>query len=237
MSGQIEPVRTTGESPAPNIRKDFFSLYYIEHGRQFPWREETTDAYGILVAEILLKQTQANRVAIIWPSVIRRYRDPGALSVADPCELSALISDLGFGNQRTVALIRLARAIEASGQIPHEVDELISLPYVGIYTGHALACFVFGQRVPVVDLSIVRLISRIMGSEPPSDIRRAPAIWEIAWTLLPAHRIKEHNYGLLDFAATVCKPRAPLCNWCSIASECDYGKGRQSRQHSEWSVE
>ena len=64
MSGQIERVRTTGISPAPNIRKDFFSLYYIEHGRQFPWREETTDAYGLLVAEILLKQTQADRVAI-----------------------------------------------------------------------------------------------------------------------------------------------------------------------------
>ena len=237
MNGQIERVSTTGKSSAPDIPRDFFSLYYIEHGRQFPWREETTDAYGILVAEVLLKQTQADRVAMIWPSVIGRYRDPGALSMADPSELYPLISDLGFGNQRTAALIRLARAIDASGRIPHEVDELISLPYVGIYTGHALACFAFGQRVPVVDLSIARLISRIAGSEPPSDIRRAPSIWKIAWTLLPAHEIKEHNYGLLDFAATVCKPRAPLCNRCSIASECDYGKGRQLRQHSEWSVE
>ena len=147
--------------------------------------------------------------------------------MADPGELSTLISDLGFGNQRTVALIRLARAIDASGQIPQEVDELIRLPYVGIYTGHALACFAFGQRVPVVDLSIVRLLSRITGSEPPSDIRRAPSIWELAWALLPAHGIKEHNYGLLDFAAAVCKPRAPLCNRCSIANECDYGKGTQ----------
>ena len=237
MNGQIERFRVTGESSAPNIRKDFFSLYYIEHGRQFPWREETTDAYGILVAEVLLKQTQADRVAVIWPSAIRRYRDPGALSMADPGELSALISDLGFGNQRTVALIRLARAIDASGWIPHDVDELTSLPYVGIYAGHALACFAFGQRVPVVDLSIVRLISRITGSEPPSDIRRAPSIWEIAWKLLPAHGIKEHNYGLLDFAATVCKPRAPQCDRCSIVSECDYGRGRQSRQHNRWSVE
>ena len=237
MNGRVEHVRITGKSTAPTIRKDFFSLYYIEHGRQFPWREETTDAYGILVAEILLKQTQADRVAMIWPSVIRRYRNPGALSGADPSQLSALISDLGFGKQRTVALIRLARAIDASGQIPHQVDELISLPYVGIYTGHALACFAFGQRVPVVDLSIVRLISRITGSERPSDIRRAPSIWQIAWTLLPAHGIKEHNYGLLDFAATVCKPRAPLCDRCSIASACDYGKGSRSRQHSKWSVE
>lgn len=228
MNGENERFRTTDQFSAPNIRKGFFSHYYIEHGRQFPWRQETTDAYGILVAEILLKQTQADRVAAVWPSVIRRYRDPGALSMADPGELSALISNLGFGNQRTVALIRLAKAIDACGRIPHDVDELTSLPYVGIYTGHALACFAFGQRVPVVDLSIVRLISRITDTEPPSDIRRAPSIWKIAWALLPARGIKEHNYGLLDFAATVCKPRAPLCNRCSIVNECDYGKGKQS---------
>ena len=228
---------TPGLQAKPLIRKDFFSLYYMEHGRQFPWREETIDAFGILVAEILLKQTQADRVAMTWPSVVRRYPNPGALSVADPSELFALISDLGFGQQRTVALTRLAGAIEASGHIPHEVDELTSLPYVGIYTGHALACFAFGQRVPVVDLSIVRLISRITGLEPPSDIRRAPSVWEIAWTLLPAHQFKEHNYGMLDFAAAVCKPRVPLCDRCSITSACAYARGNQTRQHSEWAAE
>ena len=235
--GELNTIRITGESPAPAIREDFFSLYYIEHGRQFPWREETADAYGILVAEILLKQTHADRVAMIWPSLVRRYRNAGDLSEADPSELSALISELGFGKQRTVALIRLARAIEASGEIPHQVDELVDLPYVGIYTGHALACFAFGQRVPVVDLSIVRLISRITGAEPPSDIRRASSIWDVARTLLPAHGIKEHNYGLLDFAAAICKPRAPLCDRCAIASTCDYGRRRQSSQHSKLSVE
>ena len=233
MNGRIGHLRVTDKSPVPAIRRDFFSRYYMEHGRRFPWREESADPYGILVAEILLKQTQADRVAMTWPSVVRRYPNPGALSVADPSELFTLISDLGLGQQRTVALIRLAGAIEASGNIPHEVEELTSLPYVGIYTGHALACFAFGQRVPVVDLSIVRIISRITGLEPPSDIRRAPSVCEIAWTLLPALGFKEHNYGLLDFAAAVCKPRAPLCDRCSIASACAYGRGRQSRQHSK----
>lgn len=224
MNGGIEHFRITGESPTPAIPEDFFLLYYIEHGRQFPWREETVDTYGILVAEILLKQTHANRVATIWPSLVRRYRNPRDLSEADPIELSELISELGFGKQRTEALISLATAIEASGEIPHQVDELVNLPYVGIYTGHALACFAFRQRVPVVDLSIVRLISRITGSEPPSDIRRASSIWDFARTLLPVHGIKEHNYGLLDFAAAICKPREPLCDRCAIASTCNYGK-------------
>lgn len=228
MNGKVERFRITGKSPAPAIREDFFSLYYINHGRQFPWREESANAYEILVAEILLKQTHAERVAMIWPSLVRRYRNAGELSDADPRELSALIAELGFGKQRTLALIRLARAIEASGEIPHQVEELVNLPYVGIYTSHALACFAFGQRVPIVDLSIVRLISRVTGAEPPSDIRHASSIWDVARTLLPTRGIKEHNYGLLDFAAAICKPRAPLCDQCAISSTCDYGRRIQS---------
>ena len=228
MNPEIGHFGITGEAPVPEIQEDFFSLYYIEHGRRFPWREETADAYGILVAEVLLKRTHADQVARIWPSLIGRYRNPGDLAVADPEELSAMISELGFGKRRTLALIRLARAIEASGQIPHQIDELLKLPYVGIYTSYALACFAFGQRVPVVDLSIVRLISRLTGADSQSDIRRASFIWEVAWTLLPAHRLKEHNYGLLDFAAAICKPGAPLCSRCAIASSCNYETSRQS---------
>ena len=230
MKISIDNSRIASESRVPAIREEVFSHYYTEHGRRFPWREEKADAYGILVAEILLKQTHAPRVAMIWPTLVRRYRTPSDLSVANPEELSAMIAELGFGKQRTVALIELANAIEMTGQIPQQIEELLKLPYVGIYTGHALACFAFGQRVPVVDLSIVRLISRITGYEHPSDIRRASTIWEVAWALLPEQGVKEHNYGLLDFAAAICKPRSPLCGRCAIANACDYVSRKQPSQ-------
>ena len=212
------------------LAEDFFVQLYAAHGRPFPWRDQEASPFSILVAEILLKQTRAGKVEKVWPSLVDKYSDAESLAVADPDELCGMIAELGFGSQRTRALIDLASAIkEVGGKLPTQPSELVKLPYVGIYTAHAVACFAFGQRVPIVDLGIVRVISRIAGVEPPCDIRRAPLIWEIASKMLPQQGFKEHNYGLLDFAAIVCKPRSPRCHECPIAAKCAY-----ARQNTIW---
>ena len=209
--------------PDLGICKDFFQRHYTAYGRQFPWREEGTDPYGVLVAEILLKQTQAGKVAKIWPSLVAHYPNAAVMAGADPEELFDNVSDLGFGHQRTKALIDLSSAIRNSGEpLPSAPGKLITLPYVGVYTAHAVACFAFGKRFPIVDLSIVRTISRIAGIQPPRDIRRADEIWDIGWALLPRRQYVEHNYGLLDFAAQFCKPRSPNCLECPLVKKCTY---------------
>ena len=210
-------------APNTGIRSDFFQCHYAAHGRSFPWRDEGTSVFGVLVAEILLKQTQAGKVAKVWPSLVAQYPNAKEMAAADPDELFGHVTELGFGNQRTDALIALSSAIrQTGGPIPVDPMVLMKLPYVGIYTAHAVACFAYGQRFPIVDLSVVRTISRIAGIQSPQDIRRAPEIWGIAWELLPQQRFKEHNYGLLDFAAAVCKSRSPDCNECPIATKCAY---------------
>ena len=215
------------QMPRLGIADDFFIQLYAEQGRSFPWRDQKATPLGILVAEILLKQTHAGKVAGVWPALVNRYPDAYELSNAEPAELREMISELGFGNQRTSALISLATAITQEGALPSQPEELLRLPYVGLYTAHAVACFAFGQRVPIVDLSIVRVLSRITGIPLASDIRRAGAIWEIARALLPRERFQEHNYGLLDFAATVCKPRRPRCEHCHFAVNCAYYRKRE----------
>ena len=181
------------------------------------------------MAEILLKQTHAGKVADVWPSLAAKYPGADDLAAANPDELYGMIAELGFGNQRTRSLIDLAAALkQVDGKLPTRPEELMKLPYVGIYTAHAVACFAFERRVPVVDLSIVRVISRLAGVRPPGDIRRAPLIWEIAWSLLPQQAFKEHNYGLLDFATLVCKPRSPRCDRCHIAAKCAYLRREQA---------
>ena len=145
-------------------------------------------------------------------------------AMADPIELFNTIAQLGFGNQRTKALIEVAGEVRRIGGVPSDPGDLMKLPHVGIYTSHAVACFGFNKVVPVVDVNVLRVISRIFAMARPRDIRRASAIWEIAWELLPNRLVKEHNYGLLDFAATVCKSRAPLCDRCPIASVCTYAQ-------------
>ena len=225
MMLQVNRKKTISASQLPRlgIRRDFFVKLYAEYGRPFPWRDEKTSPFSILVAEILLKQTRAEKVEKVWPSLVNRYPSVDDLASSNSDELFEMIVELGFGNQRTRALINLASAIkQIGGKLPAQPRELVKLPYVGIYTANAVACFAFGQRVPIVDLSIIRIISRVAGIQPSKDIRRASLIWEIAWTLLPKIKIKEHNYGLLDFAALVCKPRSPKCKQCPIATKCDY---------------
>ena len=121
-------------------------------------------------------------------------------------------------------LARHIRNATAHGRLTFSSDSrylhVMELPHVGMYSAHAVVCFAFGRRVPVVDLSIVRVLSRLAGIEPPSDIRRAPEVWEIARSLLPDKEVKEHNYGLLDFAADTCKASSPRCDECPVAPSC-----------------
>ena len=215
---------TVCEASGLDIADSFFVQLYTTSGRSFPWRAKKTDPFGLLVAEILLKQTRAEMVAKVWPSIVSRYRNAGEMANANPNELFDMIKVLGFGKQRVRALIDVSSMINQLGEIPTQTEDLMRLPYVGVYTAHAVACFSFGQRVPVVDLSIVRVISRVLGIRPPSDIRRAKNIWDAAWSLLPQQYFKEHNYGLLDFAALVCKPRSPRCSVCPLVTMCAYAR-------------
>ena len=202
----------------------FFANWFKTRGRSFPWREENVSPFGILLAEVLLKQTRAEMVAAIWPAFSRKYPNAASVESESPEVLHQHISCLGFGRQRVTALRQLSAAINKAGGLPAQPADLMKLPYVGIYTAHAVACFAFGHRVPVVDLSIVRVLSRLAGFEPPSDIRRAPQVWEIAQTLLPEKEVKEHNYGLLDFAADMCKARSPRCEDCPVAPGCAHAR-------------
>ena len=184
----------------------FFVNWFKMRGRSFPWRGEDVSPFGVLLAEVLLKQTRAEMVAAVWPALCRKYPNAASLESASPEVLHNDISCLGFGRQRVTALRQLSAAINKAGGLPTQPADLMKFPHVGIYSAHAVACFAFGHRVPIVDLSIVRVLSRLAGIEPPTDIRRAPEVWEIAQTLLPDKEVKEHNYGLLDFAADILRP-------------------------------
>ena len=206
------------------IPVSFFANWFKIRGRSFPWREVDVSPFGILLAEVLLKQTKAEMVAAIWPALHRKYPNAASLESVSPEELHRDISCLGFGHQRVTALRQLSAAINKVGVLPSQPEDLMKLPHVGIYSAHAVACFAFGHRVPIVDLSIVRVLSRLSGIKPPSDIRRAPEIWEIARSLLPDKKTKEHNYGLLDFAADICKARSPRCDVCPLAPSCAHSR-------------
>lgn len=207
------------------IREGFFAKWFRCHGRALPWRARPSP-YGILLAEVLLRQTRAEMVARVWPSLVEQFSDPVALANAELSTVRSLVARLGLGNQRAQALLDIARAIVTihGGQIPATLGELSALPHVGMYISHAVLCFGYGRRVPIVDTNVMRVLARIFGLQPPKDIRRAKEVWALATALLPANHV-EHNYGLLDFAASICKSRGPLCSECALSKVCIHYNG------------
>jgi len=185
--------------------------------RSFPWRK-TSDPYEVLLAEILLQKTAAEKVEPIYLDVLSAYPTLPDLSEATPEELADLIYSLGLQNQRSKALVKIGRQLQHSG-VPADAEQLLKLPYVGRYAANATLCFAFGNPRPIVDANVVRIYNRIFDFNFEYDDEAA---WEFAEEVLPPSRAARFNLGILDFAAAVCAPKTPHCEVCFFAHDCQY---------------
>ena len=206
--------------------KMFFVKWFKTHGRSFPWRKRNISPYKILVTEMLLRQTRASHVSSIWISFTNRYATPKALLSASRQDLIKYLRVLGFGNQRSDAL-RLAASWliqHHKGKVPTSLHELLKVPHIGEYSSRAILCFAYGEREEIVDSNVLRFFSRYYGLTLKPDNRRNPLAWQIAREALPRGTkfIREHNYGILDFTADICKPGKPLCEICPLARSCNW---------------
>ena len=209
------------------ISENFFVNWYRVYGRDFPWRQQGVSPFALLVTEMLLRQTQAMAVSKLWHSFLQRYPNAKALAQASKDELFDQIKVLGFGNLRASALVAAATWLVEyhGGQVPDTKEELLEVPHIGIYVAHAVLCFAFGYNVEIVDTNVLRFYARYYGLNVRSDIRRNPQVWEIARLWLPKGKeeVQQHNYGLLDFTAEICRTRLPRCNICPLVSSCKWG--------------
>jgi A/G-specific adenine glycosylase len=210
----------------PQRLERFFSHFERAYGRKFPWRSRGTSAYRMLVAEVLLRQTRAEDAVEVWRFLVAAYPTPAALAAARLDVLRRVLRPLGLNRQRAIALKRISEAVvrEFGGRVPSTLGSLLSIPHVGLYAACALQCFKFGMPTPIVDSNVLRVFGRLTGKDLGRDLRRNKEAWSLAWSILPAKRATAHNYGLLDFAALICKPTAPLCNECPLRRSCWYGR-------------
>ena len=185
--------------------------------RSFSWRE-TSDPYEILVAEILLQKTAAEKVEPIYDDVIATYPTLSALAEANTDQLADLIYSLGFQNQRSEALITIGQTLRNT-DIPADKPRLLKLPYVGQYAANATRCFAFGESVPIVDENVVRVYNRIFDTEFGY---RDEAAWEFADRVLPPDEARVFNFAILDFGASICAPKVPNCDSCFFTHSCRY---------------
>ena len=205
---------------------NFFRSWYKCNGRYYPWRDDNVNAFGILVAELMLRKTQAAKVVNVWLGFMNVFRSPEDCLRSEEIQLLEIVSPLGLSRVRTRAIREICKIIVEvhGGKVPETVEVLLTLPHVGLYTANAVACFAYNKKVAIVDGNVIRVISRIFGEIPKEDNRRVPGIWSIAEDILPLKHYKEHNYAILDFAALVCTARNPKCKRCSLKKRCNYYK-------------
>ncbi|MBI4338728.1 MAG: A/G-specific adenine glycosylase [Chloroflexi bacterium] len=191
--------------------------WYAGHRRDLPWRE-TRDPYAILVSEVMLQQTQVDRVLPKYREFLRCFPDFPSLASAPAAAVIRAWSPLGY-NVRAVRLQGIARLVasELGGQLPKKVDALRRLKGIGAYTAAAVACFAFGQQTPVVDTNVRRVLGRVLlGKTRPPRMETD----EAARHVLPEGRASLWNQALMDLGATVCSPQRPRCQDCPVQPWC-----------------
>lgn len=182
--------------------------------RDLPWRAER-DPWAILVAEVMLQQTQAERVIPKWHSFLARFPDPAACATSSLADVLRLWQGLGYPrrarNLRAAATIVVA---EHDGDLPGDLDALMALPGVGPYTARAVLAFAFERDVAVVDTNIARVLARTHHQRfTPKGVQA------IADGLVPRGAGWMWNQVLMDLGATVCRP-SPNCDRCPVAATC-----------------
>lgn len=209
---EIEPARL-------EAFHDGLPRWYAEHRRDLPWRT-TRDPYAILVAEMMLQQTQAARVEPRYRAWLARFPTLSALAAAPTADVLREWSGLGY-NARAVRLQAIARQIVTQGLdgLPSAVDALRALPGIGDYTAHAIACFAFGQHVAVVDTNVKRVLHRVLVGPEPLQTRPRD-VWALARGALPSGSAYDWNQALMDFGAAVCTARRPACASCVLRPVC-----------------
>lgn len=199
--------------------------WYRRHGRSLPWRGES-DPYRIILSEIMLQQTQVSRVLDIYPRFLRRFPSMRSLALARQREVVLAWRGMGYNN-RAVRLHALASVLVERGmRIPSDAASLLELPGIGRYTAHAILSSVHGLPVPVVDVNIRRLLSRVLWRmSSTADMRSEAEIWRTAERILPRRGVYDWNQALMDIGATICTGRLPSCSRCPLGGICASRKG------------
>ncbi|GIW03923.1 MAG: hypothetical protein KatS3mg059_0543 [Thermomicrobiales bacterium] len=235
QAGRIAPVpNTAGESVRSRTDDDAvpgaeviatvqerIRSWFRIHGRDLPWRR-TRDPYHILVAEIMLQQTQVERVLPYYAAFLERFPTIQALAQASPAEVIRLWGGLGY-NRRAVNLQRAAQHIvqQHGGRFPCTVDALRRLPGIGPYTAGAIACFAFEQAVPFLDTNIRRVLHRVFaGPEVPRPLVSEATLAHIAARAVPPDAAWEWNQAVMEFGAVHCTARKPACSVCPVQAHC-----------------
>jgi len=219
---------TTSSSPPTfepaEFRRALMGWYHV-HGRYaLPWRL-TRDPYAVLVSEVMLQQTQVERVLPYYEAWLERWPGFAQLADASPAEVIRAWRGLGY-NRRGLNLHRLAQAVvaESGGTLPLDRAALLLLPGIGAYTAAAVQSFAREEHVAVADTNIARVVARAVLGAPSQHEVTARTLTDALQALLPNSGVRDHNLALMDLGAMVCRARTPACTTCPVAARCAWNR-------------
>jgi A/G-specific adenine glycosylase len=210
--------------PIPADRRRFrqrLLTWYGRHGRDLPWRK-TADPYHILVSEIMLQQTQVDRVLPKYAEWLDKYPSMEVLAEAPEQDVTNTWYPLGY-NIRPKRLQSIARESVAKygGQLPSDEATLLSFKGIGAYTAGAIRSFAFRERAAILDTNVARVLFRVFVAKgDPKSHAMKQHLWTISETVMPYRQVFDFNQALMDFGAMICVARNPKCLVCPMAKSC-----------------
>lgn len=177
------------------------------------------DPFQLLVAVILSAQCTDKRVNMVTPELFRAFPTPQKLAEAEPQELYEYIKSISYPNNKTKALIGMAKALveRFDGQVPEDIDDLLTLPGVGRKTANVMLAVVFNKPAMAVDTHVFRVSNRLGLT---NNSRTPLATEKTLMKHIPAEAIPKAHHWLILHGRYVCTARKPDCEGCYLADIC-----------------
>lgn len=217
-------MRRPRNAPPPAAVRRFQRLllaWYRASGRKLPWRR-TRDPYRILVSEVMLQQTQVERVKGFYRRFVRRYPSFADLAAAGEPQVREAWDGLGY-YARARNLQRTARIVvdQHGGRLPADAHMMRQLPGIGRYTAGAVSSIAYGQDEPILDTNAARVLQRWFGVRARAGrgaLQRR--LWDLAAQVTPAGVAGDFNQAIMDLGATICQARRADCPACPVRRGC-----------------
>jgi len=207
-----------------NAKKQFAQNllpWYDANARDLPWRG-IADPYTVWISEIMAQQTRIDTVIPYFNRWMQQFPSLSALANAHQQQVLNLWEGLGYYS-RARNLLAAAQRVQLTlgGELPRTRVELERIPGIGRYTAAAIASIAFGEREPVLDGNVKRVLTRVFNiSTPVNTPRGERELWSLAEELIPDARPGDYNQAVMELGATVCTPRSPDCLRCPLKENC-----------------
>lgn len=205
---------------ATRIRRALLK-WYREEARDLPWRR-TKDPYRIWLSEIILQQTRVDQGTPYYERFVTTFPTVEDLAAASEDQVLKLWEGLGYYTRaRNLHAAAKIVAEKHDGKFPEKAELLQLLPGVGRYTAGAIGSIAFGERVPVVDGNVKRVLARLFNIERSIDETETEKdLWAMAGKLVPKDAPGDFNQAVMELGARVCTPKKPSCDACPVAPSC-----------------